>query len=167
MQFSVREEKCQKISRWQNCTWKVFLQKTGGMAKGTSKALWRGVHRLGGNKRSSREKNCMLVEERKSAIYRGRTQRRDHSRPGFASQGQTEWQQGQWTRKHDRQWDDQKVSHEEYLHYSDVSSRTVHGPYGISKLVEGCKTRVLKETGCSPDCRNHELPGNRFDVSNV
>ena len=44
-----------------------------------------------------------------SAIYWGKSQRRNHGWHGAANQGHVEWQQGQRTRGRDRERDDQKV----------------------------------------------------------
>ena len=76
------------------------------------------------------------------------------NRPGVAIQGQTERQQSKRTRRCDREWDDQKVAHEENLHYCEVRSRTIHGPDGISNFVEDRDTFFRKEC---PDQRDQKL----------
>ena len=38
----------------------------------------------------------------------------------------------------------------ENLHYCQMFSRTLHGPYGIPKLVEGCETLFLKKPDTAP-----------------
>ena len=47
--------------------------------------------------------------------------------------------------------DGQKTAHGENFHYCEVLSRTIHGTDGITKLVEGCETRLLEESGRFPD----------------
>ena len=52
-----------------------------------------------------------------------------------------------------------KAAHGENLHHCEVLSRTIHGPDGISKLVEGCETGVLEEAGCCCDWKESRATG--------
>ena len=119
------------------------------MAKRTSKALWRGVHWPGGNKRSTRKKNRIIQKKGNQQVATKKSR-------GAASQSQVEWQQGQWTRGRDRERDDQKVVHVKDLHCCEVPSGTNCGPDGIPKFVEDRGTGLLEETGRCPRRKGSE-----------
>ena len=88
-------------------------------------------------------------------IYRGRTVQK--SQETWCCKGRTERQQGERTRRRDRERDDQKVAHGKNLHCCEVLSGTVHGPDGISKFVEDRETGLFEDTGRCPEGRDQKL----------
>ena len=74
-----KEEGKKKTVGWIVCE-REFHRGQWRMATGTAEALRRSVHWSGGNERSTRKQNLILQKERRSTVYWGRKNCRNHSK---------------------------------------------------------------------------------------
>ena len=163
--------KRRKGNRWLNCTWKDTSQKSEENGKRNCRGIVTKCTLIRRRReKSTRKQNWIFQEERKSAIWSGRTQCRDHSRLGVAGQGRAKMcdnNVSQRIRRRDRERDYQEAALGKDLHYCEVHSGTFYGPHGISKFVDGCQTGLPEKAGCGPEERDQKLQSNSVDIGDV
>ena len=162
------EEKDQeKTADWTVCE-SAFRRRQRRMAKGNAEALWRNVHRAGEDGRSTRKQNWIkLQKERRSAIYRRRTQCRDHGWHGAAGQGQDERQEGQRTRRRNSKRDDQAVALGKTYTIAMCFQERFMGLMESPSSWKIVKLVFLRKPGRCPEERNQQLQSNSVDIGDL